>query len=102
VGGGKMSREMRFVFERGNTRVEEIDSEEEVIDSIDVEQNKVLVIKKFEEVLKMITLSDLNKNKIMFCLDCESQYSADPIDYFLEKPGHIFSCECGSINLVLI
>jgi len=29
-----MSREMRFVFERGNTRVEEIDSEGEVIDSI--------------------------------------------------------------------
>lgn len=32
-----MSREMRFVFERGNTRVEEIDSEGEVIDSIDAD-----------------------------------------------------------------
>jgi len=32
-----MDTELRFVFERGNTRVEEIDSEGGVIDSIDAD-----------------------------------------------------------------
>lgn len=55
----------------------------------------------------MITVGDLKDQTIekgstliLYCLDCQCEYSANASDYFMHERDHNFMCSCGA-SLVL-